>query len=538
MYDYVIVGAGSAGCVLADRLSEDSSVKVLLLEAGGPDSRREIRTPVAFPKLFQTACDWAYYTEAEPHLENRKLYWPRGKVWGGSSSMNAMIYMRGNAKDYDRWSDLGNPGWSFADLLPYFKKSQNQERGASEYHGVGGPLNVSDLNSANPLSEAFVQAAVEAGFTRNPDFNGAAQEGFGLYQVTQKNGRRHSAADAFLRPAMRRPNLKVLTAVHASGILFEGKRAIGVSFHQGEGSRQERAQREVIVCAGAIGSPQLLFLSGIGAGAQLREFHIPVVCDLPGVGKNLQDHPSVALIYQCLEPITLLNTQKLWSKLRYLCFQEGPLTSNVAEAGGFVKVLPSSSTPDIQFHFGPGYFKNHGLETIAEHAFSLGPALVRPRSLGSISLRSSNPLDAPRICANYFSDGQDLDAIVEGIKMARTIGGSPALAKYRGRELYPGGHLQNADALRGYARKMVETLYHPVGTCKMGSDADAVVDSELRVHGLQGLRVVDASIMPMIPGGNTNAPTIMVAEKAADLIRGRGYNFVPKPVADLASARR
>jgi choline dehydrogenase len=522
MFDYIIVGAGSAGCVLANRLTEDPSVKVLLLEAGGPDSKAAIHTPVAFSTLFQTPCDWAYYTEAEPQLENRKLYWPRGKVLGGSSSINAMIYIRGNRKDYDRWEELGNVGWSFADVLPYFKKSQNQERGASEYHGVGGPLNVSDLRCPNPLSEAFVEAAVQAGFTRNPDFNAAAQEGFGLYQVTQRNGRRHSAAAAFLRPAMGRPNLKVLTSVHASGVLFERKRAVGVSFHQGESGRQERAEREVILCAGAIGSPQLLCLSGIGPGAQIREFHIPVICDLPGVGKNLQDHPSVGLIYECREPISLLNTTKLSSTLRYVFFKDGPLTSNVGEGGGFIKVSSSSSTPNIQFHFGPGYFKNHGRESIAEHAFSFGPTLIRPQSTGSISLRSSNPLDAPRICANYFSEPADLDAVVEGIKVTRAIGRSPALAKYRGRELHPGDDVQSDAGFRDYARKIAETLYHPVGTCRMGSDSDAVVDSELRVHGVEGLRVVDASIMPFVPGGNTNAPTIMVAEKAADLIKGAG----------------
>ncbi len=536
MYDYIIVGAGSAGCVLANRLTEDPSVKVLLLEAGGADSRREIHIPAAFSKLFQTACDWAYFTEAEPQLENRKLYWPRGKVLGGSSSINAMIYIRGNRKDYDQWAALGNPGWSFADILPYFKKSQNQERGPSEYHGTGGPLNVSDLRSANPLSLAFVEAAVEAGFTRNSDFNAASQEGFGTYQVTQQNGRRHSAADAYLRPAMGRPNLKVITAGHASGILFEGKRAVGVSFQQGESNRQERADREVILCAGAIGSPQLLMLSGIGPGPQLRTFSIPVVCDLPGVGRNLQDHPSVGLIYQCLEPVSLASAESLTSLLRYVCFKKGLLTSNVGEAGGFVKSSSACPTPDIQFHFAPGYFKNHGSEKIKEHAFSFGPTLVRPCSKGSISLRSSNPLDSPRILANYFADARDLDAIVEGIKVARAISRSSALARYRGRELFPGDDIQGDAGFRDYARRITETLYHPVGTCKMGNDAEAVVDSELRVHGVEGLRVVDASIMPIVPGGNTNAPTIMVAEKAADLIKGGRPRAATIPAAETQLA--
>lgn len=536
MYDYIIIGAGSAGCVLANRLSEDPSVKVLLLEAGGPDSKREIHIPAAFSKLFQTQYDWAYFTDPEPQLENRKLYWPRGKVLGGSSSINAMIYVRGNRQDYDRWSQLGNPGWGFADVLPYFKKSQNQERGASEYHGVGGPLNVGDLRCPNPLSQAFVEAAVEAGFTRNSDFNAESQEGFGIYQVTQLNGRRHSAADAFLRPAMSRPNLKVLTNVHVSSILFEGRRAAGVNFLQDEGSRQERAAREVILCAGAVGSPQLLLLSGVGPGGHLKEFGIPVVCDLPGVGKNLQDHPCIGLIYQCLAPISLVNAESLPSLLRYLCMKNGPLTSNVAEGGGFIKVSTACPTPDIQFHFGPGYFKNHGLEKIKEHAFSFGPTLVRPYSTGSISLRSSNPLDAPRINANYFADPRDLNAMVEGIKVARAIGRSPSLSKYRGRELFPGDEARTDADFRNYARRIAETLYHPVGTCKMGNDKNAVVDAELRVHGVEGLRVVDASIMPVIPGGNTHAPTIMVAEKAADLIQGRRGEQSSSRKEDLAHA--
>lgn len=519
MYDYIIVGAGSAGCVLANRLSEDPSVKVLLLEAGGPDSKREIHIPVAFSKLFRSPCDWAFYTEAEPQLENRKLYWPRGKVLGGSSSINAMIYIRGNRHDYDTWQNLGNAGWSFADLLPYFKKSQNQERGPSDYHAVGGPLNVCDLRCVNAMSQAFVDAAEELGFARNPDFNGESQEGFGIYQVTQHNGRRHSAAQAFLRPAMARPNLKVLTNVQVSGILFEGRKAIGVSFHHNDRSRQEHAEREVILSAGAIGSPHVLLLSGVGPADQLRQFSIPVVCDLPGVGGNLQDHPSVGGIYSSLEPISLLQTEGLPAQLRYMCFKNGPLTSNVGEGGGFVRLSSSSRTPDIQFHFAPGFFKNHGFETSTEHSFTFGPTLIRPRSTGHISLRSSNPLDAPRIFANYFSEPSDMELMVEGLKLTRQIAHARGLAKFRGREVQPGDEVQTDDQLRSYVRRVAETLYHPVGTCKMGNDAMAVVDSELRVHGLERLRVVDASIMPTVPGGNTNAPTIMVGEKGADLIK-------------------
>src|SRR5215471_1878825 len=334
MYDYIIIGAGSAGCVLAARLSEDSSVKVLLLEAGGRDTAREIEMPVAFSKLFKGPCDWAYYTEPEVQLNNRSLYWPRGKVLGGSSSLNAMIYIRGHRHDYDHWRDLGNTGWGYDDVLPYFKKSEDNERGASEYHGAGGPLHVAELRSIYPLSETFVEAAEQAGFKRNPDFNGATQDGFGPYQVTQRQGQRNSTAAAFLRPAMSRPNLTVLTNVQAFGILFEGKRAALVCVQDLSGSRQERAQREIVVCAGAIGSPQLLMLSGIGPADHLRTLDIPVLCDLPGVGANLQDHPAVPVAYECRQPISLASAESIANLIRYMAFKTGPLTSNVGEAGG------------------------------------------------------------------------------------------------------------------------------------------------------------------------------------------------------------
>jgi len=518
VYDYIIVGAGSAGCVLANRLSEDPKTQVLLLEAGGPDSRKEIHMPIAFSKLFQTTCDWSFYTEPEPYLQNRKLFWPRGKVLGGSSSINAMIYMRGNRADYDHWRDLGNPGWGFSDVLPYFKKSEHQERGPSDYHAVGGPLNVADLRCLNPLSQTFVEAAEQSGFSRNPDFNGAAQEGFGFYQVTQKKGRRNSTAAAFLKPARARRNLTVQPNAQAFGVLFEGGRAVGVSFQHGNGSTQAHAQREVIVCAGAIGSPQLLMLSGIGPADHLRNFSIPVVCDLAGVGKNLQDHPAVTMAYECKQPVTMATAESLSNLLRFVCFKNGPLTSNVAEAGGFIS-SSGASVPDLQYHFAPAYYINHGLTPIKEHGFSLGPTLLHPESRGSIELRSTNPVDAPRIRANYFSESRDLDVIVEGLKVARMIAHAPAFEKYRGREAYPRNDIQSDAEWRAYACQMVETLYHPAGTCKMGTDAAAVVDPDLRVYGVEGLRVVDASIMPMLPGGNTNAPTIMIAEKAADMIR-------------------
>jgi choline dehydrogenase len=537
MYDYIIIGAGSAGCVLANRLSEDPSVKVLLLEAGGRDTQKEIHIPLAFSKLFKGSCDWTYFTEPEPRLANRSLYWPRGKVLGGSSSINAMIYIRGHRSDYDQWRDLGNPGWGYDDVLPYFKKSENQEHGASEYHGAGGPLCVSDLRTVNPLSAVFVVAGEEAGFQRNTDFNGASQEGFGLYQVTQNKGQRHSAAAAFLRPATARKNLTVRTDAHVFGIYFEGKRAAIVSFQQETGSVQERAEREIILCAGAIGSPQILMLSGLGSADQLRHLDIPLTCDLPGVGKNLQDHPACSIVYECTKPVSLASAEQLSNLVRYMVSKRGPLTSNVAEAGAFIKTSASCQVPDLQFHFGVGYFVEHGFQQIKGHAFTFGPTLLHPHSRGEIKLRSSNPLDAPSIRANYYADSRDMDVMLEGAKLARTLAAAKAFSGFRGAELLPGPAAQDDAALRAHICKYTETLYHPVGTCKMGQDEMAVVDAELRVHGVEGLRVVDASIMPTVIGGNTNAPTIMIAEKAADMIKNGSATRRTENYAGSLSAR-
>lgn len=522
MYDYIIVGAGSAGCVLANRLSEDPSVKVLLLEAGGTDAQKEIHIPAAFSKLFKTACDWTYFTEPEPHLDNRSLYWPRGKVLGGSSSINAMIYIRGHRWDYDHWRDLGNPGWDYDSVLPYFKKSEAQENGPSAFHGSDGPLHVTNLRCPNPLSQAFIQASEQAGFQRNPDFNGVQQDGFGQYQVTQWEGKRCSAAAAFLHPVMRRPNLTVKTNVQVFDIIFEKRRARAVSFQQGENSAQEHADREIILCGGSVASPHLLMLAGIGPADQLRTLGVPVQADLPGVGENLQDHPAVPVVYQSTQPITLTNAESISNVARYMCFKNGMLTSNVAEAGGFVTTNPSSPAPDIQFHFGPGYYVDHGFQKIKGHAFTLGPTLIRPTSRGRLKLRSSSPLDAPAIYANYLADSRDMDAMLQGVKLARRIAAAQAFEQFRGVEMLPGPDAQDDAALRRHIERYAATLYHPVGTCKMGNDAMSVVDSELRVHGMEGLRVVDASVMPTVIGGNTNAPTIMIAEKAADLIRGKG----------------
>jgi len=516
-FDYVIVGAGSAGCVLAARLSESSDVRVALLEAGGAETPRELTIPAAFSRAFRTACDWAYETEPEPALDGRRLYWPRGKVLGGSSALNAMVYMRGHPENYDGWAKLGNAGWSFAQVLPYFRRAEDQQRGASGLHGTGGPLRVADLRTVNPLSRAFVAAGVELGFPANDDFNGPDQLGFGLYQVTQRYGRRESAATAYLRPARRRPNLSVRTGVHATRVSLERGRAVGVEYVAGARPGRVRATREVLLCGGAVNSPQLLMLSGIGAADHLRSFAIDVAVDLPGVGENLQDHLAIAVAYECSKPVTLANAERVWSLLAYLLFRRGPLTSNVAEAGAFVTTQPGSSLPDLQFHFGPVWFIEHGFGNPSGHGFTFGPTLLRPQSRGRIRLRSTDPLVPPAIHANYLSQSADVAPLVAGIRLSRQLAATRALSEFCGFETLPGPVIDD-QALAAYVRAHAQTLYHPVGTCRMGNDAGAVVDARLCVRGVEGLRVVDASIMPTIVGGNTNAPTIMIAEKAAALI--------------------
>ncbi|WP_226480695.1 GMC family oxidoreductase [Natrinema amylolyticum] len=521
-YDYVIVGAGPAGCVLANRLSADDDTEVLLLEAGTPDEEREIGIPAAFSELFRTGVDWNYHTEPQSALHDRELYWPRGKTLGGSSSINAMIYVRGQPEDYDRWAELGNEGWGYEDVLPYFKRAEHNERGPSEHHGIGGPRNVADLRSPNDLSEAFVAAGRAVGLPHNEDFNAGDQAGVGFYQVTQEDGRRHSAADAYLKPVLDRPNLTAVTGARVTRVRFDGERAVGVEYARDDGDGSPAtvdAAEEVLLSAGAINSPQLLMLSGVGPADYLADHDIEVVADLPGVGRNLQDHLQVGVNYECEKPISLADADSIRNLLTFFALKRGPLTSNVAEAGGFATVTEDADRPEIQFHFGPSYFVEHGFENPDGHGFSLGALRLRPDSRGRITLESADPFDDPAIDPQYLTEGDDLEVLLEGVKLVRRILQAAPFDEYRGEEVLPGSDVRSDAELIEYIRETAETLYHPVGTCKMGDDELAVVDDRLRVRGVDGLRVVDASVMPTITSGNTDAPTTTIAERAADFVR-------------------
>jgi len=527
-FDYLIVGGGSAGCVLAARLSEDPQVRVALLEAGPPDRSVLIHCPAGLAVLAQNGqANWAFETVPQPGLNGRRGYQPRGKVLGGSSSVNAMVYIRGQRADYDHWSAAGNAGWGYDDVLPYFKRAEHNERGADAWHGSGGPLNVMDLRSPNRFGPVFVEAARQAGHALNSDFNAAQQEGVGLYQVTHRNGERCSAAKAYLAPARVRPNLTLITDVRVTRIVTEGQRATGVEFIESGQRRRLSAAREVLLCAGALQSPQVLMLSGIGPADELARHGIALVHDLPGVGRHLHDHPDVVQVVDAphLKDLFGLSFSGLVHVLQgvyeWRTRRSGMLTTNFAEAGGFIKSRPDEATPDLQMHFVIGKLIDHGRKTVFGHGYSCHVCLLRPKSRGRVTLASADPLVAPMIDPSFLTERDDLERLVSGFKLMRTILQQPALAGYAGRELDASARAQTDEQIEAFIRDHGDTIYHPVGSCRMGAGPLDVVDAQLRVRGLHNLRVVDASIMPRIVSGNTNAPTIMIAEKAADMIRGR-----------------
>jgi len=536
-FDYIIVGAGSAGCVLANRLSADPDCRVLLLEAGPRDWNPFIHMPAGLARLVSfKSINWNYTTEPEPNLNNRRLYWPRGRVLGGSSSINAMCYVRGHASDYDDWRDLGNPGWGFDEVLPYFTRAEDQGRGESEHHGTGGPLGVSDLQHVNELSRVFIQAAEQAEYFRNVDFNGPVQRGFGLYQVTQRNGRRCSTASGYLKPVRRRANLVVRTGALTTRLLLEGNRAVGVEYARRGLKHKVRAGREVLLAGGAINSPQLMMLSGIGPANMLETAGVRVRHALEGVGANLQDHLDVMTLTRCSQPVTYDQLNELAVGLKYYLFREGIGTSNIAEAGGFIASSRARhNRPDVQMHFVPALLDDHGRNRLPGDGYTLHACNLRPESRGRLELRSDDPRRPVAIHANYLSAPEDVEMMLECIRLARDILSQPAFRPFRAHEIHPGDEVTDRAGLLEFIRNKAESIYHPVGTCRMGSDDDAVVDPELRVRGVDGLRVVDASVMPTLTGGNTNAPVIMIAEKAADLVLGRAATAL-RGADDVAAA--
>jgi len=523
-YDYIIVGAGSAGCVLADRLTASGRSRVLLLEAGGRDRNIWIHIPLGYGKLFNNPkVNWLYKTEPEPELNNRQVIQPRGKVLGGSSSINGLLYIRGQHEDFDHWRQLGNAGWSFKDVLPYFRRAEDQERGADALHGVGGQLKVSDVCEPHPLCEAFIAAAQDCGFPRNDDFNGATQEGVGYFQLTSRNGRRCSTAVGYLKEARRRPNLSVEVHALATRVLFAGRRAVGVEYRQGDTTRTAYAEGEVILAGGAFNSPQLLQLSGLGPAKLLCEHGIEVIADLPGVGADLQDHLQIRMQYRCTEPITMNDVINRWhhryaAGLRYLVSRKGLLTIGAGYAGAFLKTRPDLATPDVQLHFLIFSADAAGATLHPFSGFLVSVCQLRPESRGFVHIKSRDPAVPPAIQPRYLTSRFDCETVIDGMKLLRRIMARPVMRRYIAEERAPGPQCQSDADLLAFAREVGTTVYHPTSTCRMGNDANAVVDERLRVRGFAGLRVVDGSIMPTVTSGNTNAACVMIGEKGADLV--------------------
>jgi choline dehydrogenase len=523
-FDYVIVGAGSAGCVLANRLSADGRSRVLLLEAGPADRYPWIHIPIGYAKtMFHPRYNWGFHTEPEPHMGGRRMYWPRGRVLGGSSAINGLIYVRGQPADYDAWAAAGNEGWSWNEVLPHFIRMERNSRGASEWHGADGPQWCSDIRARHELMDAIIAAGGELGVARNDDFNGARQEGVGYYQLFTRDGWRCSSASAYLRPARRRPNLQVRTEAQATRVLFDGRRAAGVAYRHGDRTREARASREVILCAGAVQSPQLLELSGVGDASRLAALGIPVVADLPGVGENLQDHLQLRLIYKVARPITTNDdlgsvTRRIAIGLRWLFRRDGPLAVGINQGGLFTRLMPGAATPDIQFHFATVSAEVAGGPPHPWSGCTFSVCQLRPESRGSIHAASADPMQAPAIRANYLSAAIDRHYAIEAQRYARRLAATHALRPLLAGEYRPGPGAASDEALLESARRYGQTIFHPSGTCRMGRDPAAVVDPALRVHGVAGLRVADASIMPTLVSGNTHAPVVMIAEKAAALV--------------------